>query len=111
MKVEVETSGGVSVVRPAGRLDAITSSELTDSLTKLVVAETPRIVLDLSAVPFVSSAGLRVVLQAAKQVMGRGKFAVCGLVPAVRQVFDMAGFNRILTICDSQDSAVAAAAS
>jgi anti-anti-sigma factor len=101
----------VSIVHAVGRLDAITAPVLTDSLSKLVTADTPRIVLDLTSVPFVSSAGLRVVLQAAKQVMGRGKFAVCGLVPAVRQVFDMAGFNRILTICESPDSAVTAAAS
>lgn len=99
MKVTVRDEAGVCVVCPQGRLDALASPDLSEALRVPVQSDQPRIVLDLSATPYVSSAGLRVIVQAAKQVMGRGKLAICGLTPTVRQVFELAGFDRILPLC------------
>ena len=108
MKVEVETVDGATIVRPQGRLDAITSPELGKVLTDLTAIESPRIVLDFSQSPFVSSAGLRVIVSAAKKTMGRGKLVLCGISPLVKQVFDLAGLDRIMTICGTRDEAIEA---
>ncbi len=107
MKVAVETADGVTIVRPQGRLDAMTSPELGKVLAELSAAETPRIVLDFSGSPFVSSAGLRVIVQTAKKVMGRGTLVLSGIAPLVRQVFDLAGLDRILTISATAEEALA----
>jgi len=110
VKVDVESLEGVTIVRPQGRLDAITSPELGKVLTELTAVEGPRIVLDFSQAPFVSSAGLRVIVSAAKQTMGRGKFVLCCIAPLVRQVFDLAGLDRIMTIAATLEEARTAAA-
>jgi anti-sigma B factor antagonist len=109
VKVEMETVDGVTVVRPVGRLDAVTSPEFGKALTELTAQESPRLVLDFSQSPFVSSAGLRVIVQAAKKCLGGGKLVLCGIAPLVRQVFDLAGLDRILTINDRVDEAVKSA--
>ena len=109
MKVDVETVDGVTIVRPQGRLDAVTSPELGKVLTELTAEPGARIVLDFSSSPFVASAGLRVIVTAAKKTMAGGKLALCGIAPLVRQVFDLAGLDRIMKIVGTVDEAVEAA--
>lgn len=69
------------------------------------------LVLDFGCVEFVSSAALRVVLLAAKETRAKGGgFAIYGLREAVRRVFDISGFARVITMAGSEADAVAAAA-
>ncbi len=109
MKCDVETVGDVTIVRPIGRLDAITSPEFGKVMTELAGVEAPRLVIDFTQAPFVSSAGLRVIVTAAKKTMGRGKLVLCGIAPLVKQVFDLAGLDRIMPIVASCDDAVGVA--
>ncbi|HVJ87940.1 MAG TPA: STAS domain-containing protein [Caulifigura sp.] len=111
MKVEVETVEGVTIVRPLGRLDAVTSPELGKVLTELTAEPGARIVLDFSSSPFVASAGLRVIVATAKKTMAGGRLVLCGITPLVRQVFDLAGLDRIMKILNTSQEALAAAKS
>jgi anti-anti-sigma factor len=86
-------------------MDAVTSPEIGQSLSIPLAAERPSIILDLSQCPFVSSAGLRVILQAVKGIKGRGKMAICGLKGPVKQVFDLAGIDRVVPIVDGLEQA------
>lgn len=80
-----------------GRLDASAAEEATAVLIEL--APQGPVVVDLAQVPFVSSAGLRVLLRAAKLAQSSGHaFAVCGLQPTVREVFEISGFDRIIPL-------------
>lgn len=108
MKVDVEAAAGATIVRPTGRLDAVSSPQLTEALAGPLAAEAPRIILDLSSCAFVSSAGLRVILQGAKQAKKAGRFVVCGLSQNVKMVFDLAGLDRVMPICADVESAHAA---
>jgi anti-anti-sigma factor len=108
LTIDVETRDGATIVRPFSRMDAMTSPEVGQSLSTAVAADQPKIVLDLSQCPFVSSAGLRVILQAAKGIKGRGKMAICGLKGPVKQVFDLAGIDRVVPIIDGLDQALIA---
>ncbi len=66
-----------------------------------------RIVLDLGGIEYVSSAGLRVLLLVAKKLrLGDGELGLCALGPAVRQVFELAGFLSIFPIEASRAAAV-----
>ena len=57
---------------------------------------------------YVSSAGLRILLKAAKQAKGRGTWlALCALHPHVREVFDVSGFSNIFTIFGAREEAMA----
>ena len=58
-----------------------------------------RVAADFATLAYISSAGLRAVLQAARAAQTRGsEFAVCGLSVPVRKVFDMSGLHHVLRI-------------
>ena len=68
-----------------------------------------KMVIDLSGLEYISSAGLRVLLMAAKQVKtGNGALALCGLKDHIREVFEISGFLPILTIVDDESAALTA---
>lgn len=97
-----------AVLAPFGRLDASTSpafeQEMLDALDRA-----PRgLVMDFSALLYVSSAGLRVVLLAAKKAKAAGGlFVLCGLKPTIAEVFKVSGFLSILTVEPDRAAALA----
>ena len=106
MKLTCEQQGDVMLLRAAGKLDAVTAPQFREDLEQTLPPDARRVVLDLSETPYVSSAGLRVLIVLAKQVMPRGKLAVAGLNESVREVFELAGFDKIMTLCDDVAAAL-----
>jgi len=106
MQVTEQVQDGVRIVRPEGRLDTNTAPDFERHLTDRLEAEVVPLVLDLSALDYISSAGLRVVLLVAKQMKTRNaKMALCALKGNVREVFDISGFLQILQVYDTLDQA------
>lgn len=98
---------GLSVAVLSGRLDTATAPALETQLLQSVAAS--NVVLDMADVGFVSSAGLRLLLKAAKAAKASGHgFVVCALQPAVREVYDISGFDRIIVVHPTREAAVAA---
>ena len=66
-----------------------------------------QIVLDISALEYISSAGLRVVLAVAKRLSGAGgKFGLCGARGIVRETLDLAGIGSIVPVHDTVEDAL-----
>jgi anti-anti-sigma factor len=108
MEIEQERSNGVLVVTPSGRIDSTTSDALDQVLTRAIEAGERRLVVDFGRVSYISSAGLRVLLVAAKRLRAeRGALVLCALGEPVRQVFDLAGFLPLFTVERSRDLALA----
>lgn len=86
--IDVREGPEGTVVTPRGELDMATAGELRDALAAV---EGP-LTLDLSALRFVDTSGLRLVLEVTDQSRrdGRG-FAVVPGVPAVQRLFEVAG--------------------
>lgn len=105
MDLETSEVGGVVVVRVRGKLDAVGAPAFSDAIAETLAAAPQRLALDLTDAPYVSSAGLRVVIQVAKQLAPKGKLAVCGLNAGVAEVFRMAGFDKIMLVCDDAAAA------
>lgn len=98
----------VLVVALKGRLDSVNASAVELSITDQIKQGANRLVLDFSEVPYVSSAGLRVVLVVAKRLKEvGGRLVLIGLTPSVHEVFAISGFLQILTVCDDRDAAMA----
>lgn len=96
MEIAKRTEGDRTIIAVTGRVDTTTAPEL-DAGLKLAGNET--LTLDLSGVPYMSSAGLRCLLTAQKTMMaGGGSMTIVGVQPAVREVLDITGFSGILTI-------------
>ncbi|HTW50676.1 MAG TPA: STAS domain-containing protein [Stellaceae bacterium] len=109
MDIAQERDGDVVVVRLSGRFDSSAAPSAEDQLTAAVAGEAPRVAIDMSQLSYVSSAGLRVLLVAAKKVQQQhGKLALGGLADNVREVFAATGFDTIITIAADAAAAVAA---
>ena len=89
------------IIDVTGRLDALTSSELETEINEAIEAGHTYLALNMAGVPYVSSAGLRVVLAGAKQVMRSGQLCLFAPRANVRSVLEMAGFHKILKIHDA----------
>jgi anti-anti-sigma factor len=108
MNIEQETRGDVLVVHLAGRLDSSSAPELERLLLEQFTAGLKRLVFDFSALDYVSSAGLRVILLAGKKLRAaQGKLALVGLRDMVREVFEMSGFLTLFAVTDTVDEGVA----
>ncbi len=91
-------------VRPTGRIDASNAPDLDIELQALSAQGVDAIWIDLSAVSYLSSSGLRVLLLAHRRQQAHGgRLAVCNPVPKVARVLRMAGLDRILDLCDTAD--------
>jgi anti-anti-sigma factor len=109
MDMTQERDGDVVVVRLSGRLDSGAAPGAEERLSAAISGAVPRIAIDMSALTYVSSAGLRVLLVAAKKVQQQnGKLALGGLAENVRAVFAATGFDTIIAIESDAAAAVAA---
>ena len=99
MKIVITQTNNTIVAAITGRLDTMTSSEFEKTLTTYFSSQELELILDCSGMEYISSAGLRVVLMAHKNLTANsGRFVIRNLSKEVRSVFDMIGFSNILTI-------------
>ena len=84
-------------VVPAGRLDTATAPEFEKTLGEILDGVTD-LVLDMTGVEYVSSAGLRVILKVQKVMFSQGKMKLIGVNESVMEVFEITGFANILKI-------------
>ncbi|RDK04114.1 STAS domain-containing protein [Paraburkholderia lacunae] len=104
---ELTDTNGVRQVSLSGRLDSATSGDFEKHLQTLFESSGARALMDFSSLDYISSAGLRVVLMAAKRAkQAQGRLVLCGLQPHVKDVFEISGFLKILTVADDPVSAL-----
>ena len=107
MDVREERNGGVLTVGIAGKLDATSAKPFEDRLLGAIDAGERRLVVDLARLDYVSSAGLRVFLLAAKRLKStNATIVLCSLTDAVREVFDIAGFLTMFPVYGSHEEAL-----
>lgn len=111
LRIGQDRADSVIVLTLEGRVSHRTCADLEAALATAVASGAPAVVVDLSAVDYISSKGLRALEQASVALAGgRRRFAVCGLQDAVSVAFDLGGLTGILTVESSREAAVAAAA-
>ena len=97
MTIEIKKHAKETTIKIVGRLDTITAPVLektiSDNMSKI-----QSLVLDLTGLEYISSAGLRVLLGAQKKMQKVGSMKVTNVCEAVMEVFEMTGFADILTI-------------
>ena len=108
MEVTAREESGCTVAKVAGRLDAATAPVFEKTCDEWIGKGTKKLVLDLSSLDYVSSAGLRAVLSTMKKLKAAGGgLAVSGLTGVVKEVFTISGFDALLPIGDSVAQAIA----
>jgi len=101
MDVNIRTDDGVHIVTLSGELNASTSTAVKEQIAPLATSGA-RILLDLSAVTFVSSAGLRLLLGTYRQVSERkGAIALVGVSEDLSETMSVTGFLTFFLVYDS----------
>jgi anti-anti-sigma factor len=100
--------GQVTILKPSGRIDSQSSPEFESALTDKLNS-VQNVILDFADVPYISSAGLRVVLVIAKRMSrGQGQLALVSLKPEILAVFKISGLTSVLKIFDTPEGALTA---
>ena len=97
MTIKRRAVGETVTLALSGRLDTITAPLLEEHI-RAIEHDIHTLTFDFSELIYVSSAGLRVLLIAQKQMSGQGKMLVCNVSQAVQEVLDITGFSDILSI-------------
>ena len=97
LNINVKSGGEKLTVKLEGRLDTTTSPELESELG-MNLDGIKELVFDFNGLEYLSSAGLRVLLNAQKTMNQQGEMKVTGVSDAVKEIFDVTGFSDILTV-------------
>jgi anti-anti-sigma factor len=115
MNVTSRRYGSAAVLRVSGRLDQDTCEAFRGDLMKEVEAAARAgggVVLDLSGLEYVSSAGLRCFMLASRQAKAQsGRIFVAALQPMVREIFEISHFNLVFQVFPTLREAMAAVSS
>jgi anti-sigma B factor antagonist len=95
MDIQKKLDGTTLSVSVTGHIDTVTAPQLEAELSLDAVEE---LVIDISGVAYVSSAGLRVFLSAYKTMAKKGGMTIVGAQPAVLEVFKITGFSSIFKL-------------
>lgn len=111
MQITTTMRDAIMIAALAGRMDAMTTAEFDRWLAEQLAADKIRLILNLQGLDYISSAGLRSLLSAAKQMKVRnGALLLCGLGGTVEEVFRMSGFLTIFQSFGSVEEALGALA-
>lgn len=109
MEIGERRDGDILILSPAGRIDNDTSPSFQ---TRLLGALTPAgaaVLVDFSAVEYISSAGLRALMMGSKHAKAtNGRLAVAALAPVVKEIFEISRFSLVVQVFDTAADALAA---
>ena len=108
MEIVQEEKNGIVCITINGRLDGESSPEAEKVIRDILDAEKRLLLFDLGELEYLSSAGLRVILEAAKGVkLSDGKLVLCCLNKFVKEIFVTSGFDALIPITDTVESGMA----
>lgn len=113
MEITHRRMNRVDLVSVAGRVDAATAPQLKQQIDALFDEGRYRIVLDLAQLEYISSPGLRVLIEARKRArewkitdLEGGDIRIANLPPRIKEVFDLTGFTSLFELYNDTVEAV-----
>ncbi|MFZ2198098.1 MAG: STAS domain-containing protein [Thermodesulfovibrionales bacterium] len=107
MEIDTSKENNVRIVRLKGRMDAVTAPEFDRQFNSWLSEGENAFVINFSGLDYISSAGLRSILSASKQIKANGgRSLFTGLTGPVKEVFELSGFYAIFEMCDSEEVAM-----
>ena len=97
MTIDIKKTAETAIIEIAGRLDTTTAPALDKAINENI-GDAANLVLDVKAMEYISSAGLRVLLSAQKKMQKIGSMKLKNVCTEVMEIFEMTGFADILTI-------------
>lgn len=108
MQILEEKVGRVLIVTVDDRIDSATAPEFEERLLELIEGGEHALLLDLTAVDYMNSAGLKALLISAKKLETKnGRVVLCGLASNVLTVFQLTGFHQMFKILPDRAAGLA----
>ena len=105
LEIHVEDTGTYTLCRPIGELDAYTVGPFREALAD--IASLPRVLIDLSEVPFMDSAGLGALIGGIRRAReADGEVTVACSRPTLTRLLHTTGFDRIVPVTETLEAAV-----
>lgn len=105
MNIVFANDGEISIAKLTGRVDTTNADGVQNELLGKISSGTKLLAIDFTQVNYISSAGLRAILAAVKEISKKeGKLALFAMQENIKEVFDMSGFSAIMNIFDNFDS-------
>jgi len=105
MEINKKEEGGIVQIAIIGRLDASSSNEADETVSAILNDGANKLLFNLGQLEYLSSAGLRVLLAAAKKIrLIEGKVVLCSLNEYVKEIFEVSGFESLIPIADSVEA-------
>jgi len=99
--------GGAVLLSASGRIDLSNAESFKDALSGALSKAKSALILDLSGVDYISSAGLRALMIAFKAGKADGKaFGIASLQPLLLEIFTISRFNLVFPMFDTVRQAV-----
>ncbi len=109
MVIQAKRDGETLVIKADGRIDGANSHAFQEELESAIGDDDRTVILSLESLLYISSAGIRVILMTAKTLQRRGgRFALSSLSEPIREVFEISGFDKIISVHASLDEALSA---
>ncbi|MDJ0830725.1 MAG: STAS domain-containing protein [Desulfobacterales bacterium] len=107
MEIIEENQDNVKIFKLHGRLDSNTSPDFEKKVFDAIENGSKSMIVDFGELDYISSAGLRVILKATKDLKRvDGEFILCAMKDYVKEVFEISGFDSFLPIDNSLDEAI-----
>jgi anti-sigma B factor antagonist len=107
MEIIEKEQNNISIFKLAGRLDSNTSPEFEEKIERAIEGGSKNMIIDFEALDYISSAGLRVILKATKDLKRvQGSIILCDMQDYVKEVFEISGFDSFLPIVPTMDDAL-----
>lgn len=101
-----ELENNIRLIKPIGKMDIIGVGMIETKFSGYCAGENPRVLVDLSAVDFLASIGIRLLILKAKSVSSRGgRMVLLNPMPDVRSVLEITGIPAIIPVYDGLESA------
>ena len=107
MATQYEILGNILLVSFRGRLNSANAAQIEAEILLHINQGVNQLLLDLSELEYISSAGLRVVLVAAKRLkQSAGLMVLCGIRGSIHEIFEVSGFLSILSVTQTRSEAL-----
>lgn len=108
MAYQYNREDGILDIQMEGRIDSPGATEFSADLNAIITPEDQSVILSMRRLEYINSAGMRALLEVVRDLQRRdAKFAIYSPIGPVKEVFQLSGFNRIMSIHDSRDGAIA----
>jgi len=109
MEVSISKMRHATIFSLKGRLDSNTAPQFEKQLQDFLRGPNSHLIFDFDNLEYISSAGLRVILNTAKAYnAGPYRFAACAMQEHVQEVFEISGFDSFITIHRTVDESLSA---